>query len=633
MSTSKAHANGAEADQWESVGPYGSASMVECLPTPDGDSLILVSATATPGGFWSEDSGDTWQVIEPPTRYPVGTSLVGNPADPRRWWLATSSLPGVHQSGVFRTEDRGAHWERLDLELPGSDYFQSLSVHQEGQVLVALTANGETFVSRDGGDGWQAEDLSGGRPVLKLVFLGDDLLFQPSQEGTLYVVRDASGEPQPPEPLEFLETGQFIFSWAAAGTTIGAVVLGRQGGLAVSRDAGRTWGAIHQDLYGGSVVVKAFATGDQILHQNSGITQLDSGDGVFRKVRRPGDLVADFCPLPEGGWLTADRVHGLYSTTNWKRFDRVGVPATTVTSLAVSEETLLTGTESGLFRSPLPIAGPDWKSPDGLFISGNHIAGMDVWAQNPSLVWRTRRINLICAAERSSDAGETWLQTGTWPDAIFAVHIHPLDPDRVMHSYGYLAATEVLGVRTTVDGGASWTEHDHGRFYLDFAADPSDSEGNGVWMASYTNGLYYSPDFGSSWEAKSTEEADAVVVTTDGAGGSRVLIGGDAIRYSDDGGTTFHTARIQHYRGPLRVVAFAQYNGVLFAATASIWYPGNPPEITAGRGVLRSMDNGTTWQDASGDLPVLDVRALAVDPGERYLYAGTHGGSVYRLPL
>ncbi|MFF6946891.1 WD40/YVTN/BNR-like repeat-containing protein, partial [Streptomyces lavendulae] len=188
MPMSKAHVNQAEAYHWESVGPYSSASKVECLPTPDGDSLILVSSPATPGGFWSEDSGDTWQPIEPPTRYPVGTYLVGNPADARRWWLATASLPGAHKSGVFRTDDKGACWERLDIELPESEFFQSVSVHREGQVLVALTASGDTFVSRDGGDSWQAEDLSGGRPIFKLTFLGDDLVFQPAQEGILYAV-------------------------------------------------------------------------------------------------------------------------------------------------------------------------------------------------------------------------------------------------------------------------------------------------------------------------------------------------------------------------------------------------------------------------------------------------------------
>ncbi|MER6255232.1 hypothetical protein ABT224_28155 [Streptomyces sp. NPDC001584] len=235
-------------------------------------------------------------------------------------------------------------------------------------------------------------------------------------------------------------------------------------------------------------------------------------------------------------------------------------------------------------------------------------------------------------AERSSDAGMTWQQTGSWPGAIFAVHIDPLDPDRVMHSFGSLRnGEEVIGVRTTIDAGASWVEHDHGRFYLDLVADPSDTDG--VWMASHTNGLYYSGDFGQTWLAKTTHQANAVLLTDDGTDTSRLLIGGETIRYSDDGGTTFHAARITDVHDSLRVVAFAQDDDVLFAATASTWHPGEPAVITAGHGVLRSRDNGTTWHDASGDLPFLDVRALAVDPYKRHLYAGLRGGSVHRLAL
>ncbi|MFJ3914441.1 WD40/YVTN/BNR-like repeat-containing protein [Streptomyces vinaceus] len=596
--------------------------------------MILVSSPATVGGFWSEDGGDTWQPVKPPTPYPVHTSLTGSHADPRRWWLTTSALPGVHESGIFRTDDKGASWERLEAKLPGGESFTSLCAHRKGKVLVALTTSGNTLVSRDGGDSWQSEDLSKGRAVLKLALLGDDLIFQPQDKEILYAVRDAAGKPQPPKALEFLEREHFVVAWDAAGQTIGAVVLGAKGGLAISRDAGASWEAPSKSLYGGTVVVSATGTSDQILHQTSTVTQLDSGDGVFQKIKWPGDTVADFCPLPGGRWLAADRVHGLYSTTDWKTFTRVGVPAASVTALAVTEEAVLAGTETGLFRASLPVEGPDWQSPGGLFISGNHVVDMDAWAPNPSLVWRTRRINLYCAAERSDDAGMTWQQGGQWPDAVFAVHIHPLDPDRVMHSFGYMNnGTEVLGVRTTNDGGHSWSEHDHGRSYLDLAANPADADGNGVWMASHTNGLYYSADFGETWQKKTSHEASAVLHTGAGTGTGRLLIGGDTIRYSDDGGTTFNAARIEHTRDPLRVVAFAQHDGTLYAATASIWYPGNPPVITAGHGVLRSRDNGSTWHDASGSLPTLDVRALAVDPEGRCLYAGLQGGSVHRLSL
>ncbi|MFE6848718.1 WD40/YVTN/BNR-like repeat-containing protein [Streptomyces sp. NPDC057686] len=214
-------ASSADAEQWELVGPLSSAATVQCLPRPDGGSVILTTSPTTMSNFWSEDSGNTWHAIEPPTRYPVGTALVGSQVNPWRWWLATASLPGAHKAGVFRTDDEGESWERLDVELPESDYFQSLSAHRDGRVLVGLTAGGDTFVSRDGGDTWQVEDLTGGRPVFKLVFLGDDLVFQPSQEGALYAVRDASGEPQPPVALKFLEAEQVLLDWDADGRTVG----------------------------------------------------------------------------------------------------------------------------------------------------------------------------------------------------------------------------------------------------------------------------------------------------------------------------------------------------------------------------------------------------------------------------
>ncbi|MEW2119506.1 hypothetical protein AB0945_30830 [Streptomyces sp. NPDC005474] len=619
-------------DKWESVGPYASARTVECLVKPDGGSVILASGPSTPGGFWSEDSGATWQPVKPPTPYPVGTVLVGNHADPKRWWLTTTSLPGVHESGVFRSDDRGATWERLDVELMHGDSIQTIAAHRRGKVLVGVGAQGGTYVSRDGGDSWQNEDLSENLAVIKVAFLGDDLVFQTQQDQLLYIVRNAAGKPQPPKPLTLLKDGQLLSSWEAAGQTIAVVVLGTDGdgGLVVSRDAGVTWAAPRKELSGGTVLVSTSQAGDQILHQSSAATWLDSGDG-FRKVEQPGETARSFCPLPEGGWLIADRVHGLYSTADWKLFNLVGVPAASVTALAVAEGTVLAGTETGLFRSSVPVAGPEWETPGGLSLDGNHIVDLDVSTENPSLVWRTRRVDQKSTIERSLDAGKSWKKGLVRPDAVYAVHIHPLDPNRVIHSFGYLKNDkEVLGVRTTDDAGVSWFEHDHGRFYIDLVADPANPDG--VWMASYTNGLYYSADFGKSWESKTAEEANAVLVTTGGSGGSRVLIGGETIRYSDDRGDTFQTARMDH-RDPLRVVAFAQHDGVLFAATAGIWYPGNPAVITAGQGVLRSRDNGNTWHDASGDLPGLDVRALAVDPGQPCLYAGLHGGSVHRLAL
>lgn len=193
------------------------------------------------------------------------------------------------------------------------------------------------------------------------------------------------------------------------------------------------------------MVVSSSDAGDQILHQSSAITHLDSGDGTFRKVKRPGETVAGFCALAEA--------------------------------------------ETGLFRVSLPVAGPEWASPGGLFISGNHVVDMDVWAQSPSVVWRTRRINLQCTAERSSDAGMTWQPRGEWPDAIFAVHIHPKNPDRVMHSFGYLNnGAEALGVRTTTDGGETVRYSDDGGTTFHPAFRPRTQRGTGSPARSQVRG-------------------------------------------------------------------------------------------------------------------------------------------------
>lgn len=55
--------------------------------------------------------------------------------------------------------------------LPESESLKPIAAHLEGRGLVGLTTAGDTFVHRDGGDSWQAEDLSEGRAVTQLAFL------------------------------------------------------------------------------------------------------------------------------------------------------------------------------------------------------------------------------------------------------------------------------------------------------------------------------------------------------------------------------------------------------------------------------------------------------------------------------
>ncbi|WKK26444.1 hypothetical protein QZH56_13115 [Streptomyces olivoreticuli] len=549
--------------------------------------------------------------------------------------MATSSLPGVLPSTIYRTDDGGTNWDPR-TQLPVTDEFVSLAAHHEGQVLVAVTSAGDTYVSRDSGSTWAQEDLTGGLPVFSMAIAGDSLIFQPQFDTRLFTVRRVTTTPGPAQPIFTPQDNQVIASWDSAGQTIAIVTIGTSGGgVYISWDTGESWDAPVGEP-GGTVLVRSTGENEYILYQASRATRLHLGrDGYWMTVNQPADTIADFCRLPDATWLVVDRIHGLYNTRDWIYYQRTGVPASAVTDLAVSRQALCAGTETGTLRTSLPVQNPNWTTArgDDLAFTGNHVVDIQAWVGDPSVLWRTRRVNLTCAIERSTDAGQTWTSRGSFPDVIFAAYIDPNDHNHVMHSFGRLSRknprrAEILGVRTTATGGGAsgqeWDEHAHGHYYLELTADPN-VRGR-IWMASYTNGLYYTDDFGESAIQATHEEANTVLVS-----GSRVLIGGDTVRYRDDSDTGFREALLEGISDPVRVVALAQYNTALFAATASLEYPGQP--VTAGHGVLRSLDNGSTWHNISGDLASLDVRALAVDPAEPCLYAGLWGGSVHRLPL
>jgi hypothetical protein len=50
-------------------------------------------------------------------------------------------------------------------------------------------------------------------------------------------------------------------------------------------------------------------------------------------------------------------------------------------------------------------------------------------------------------------------------------------------------------------------------------------------------------------------------------------------------------------------------------------------------GVLRLVSNGTTWSKAATGMPNVEVAGLTVVPGERVLYAASHGLGAWQLPL
>src|SRR5438309_219455 len=50
-------------------------------------------------------------------------------------------------------------------------------------------------------------------------------------------------------------------------------------------------------------------------------------------------------------------------------------------------------------------------------------------------------------------------------------------------------------------------------------------------------------------------------------------------------------------------------------------------------GVMKLANGGSTWTEAGGSLPRVEVSALTIVPNARLLYAATHGRSAWKLTL
>jgi photosystem II stability/assembly factor-like uncharacterized protein len=207
---------------------------------------------------------------------------------------------------------------------------------------------------------------------------------------------------------------------------------------------------------------------------------------------------------------------------------------------------------------------------------------------------------------------------------IGAIALHPSDPDRVF-------VVTSTGVFISPDRGATWSAWNDGddfsqsQQFQNLVIVPGTPDtvllasGSGVWTRQSN---------APSWAIASRDlQGRAITVLIAHPDGRRVFaaalrdgttLEGGGLFVSEDLGATW--TRWDHgdlSRAWIRRLWFDSRSPLAYAATS-------------GAGVLRSDDGGRTWERHNAGLPVLDIRALAVDPGRpSRAYAGTHGHGVF----
>jgi hypothetical protein len=135
----------------------------------------IVRCRAAPHVLWgqnrcgvrrSDDSGQTWQAIEPVRPSAFGFAVAVDQGDPDRAWFvpAVADSQRIRVEGapaVSRTRDGGRSFEALRGGLPQHDayllvYRHGLAASPDGRFLAMGSTTGALWVSESGSDDWDS---------------------------------------------------------------------------------------------------------------------------------------------------------------------------------------------------------------------------------------------------------------------------------------------------------------------------------------------------------------------------------------------------------------------------------------------------------------------------------------------
>ncbi|MBI1760638.1 MAG: hypothetical protein HYR56_04295 [Acidobacteria bacterium] len=571
---------------------------------------------------------------------PFGGRIYGLFANEGKLFAATDS------GGMFVSADNGQSWKATR----GNRAFRVNTFAAFNGTLFAGGSGAPIFVSTDGGESWEFQVTPIGAAVYDFVESG----------GKFYAATLGNGVwRMGANPYLWEKTGttgltnQGVYSLASSGNNLFAATDG--GGVYRSTDGGATWTAVNNGLaflrirnlavdgmkLYASTAFGANATNEVSVSEDNGQTWKKLGNGIA------ADFPAGFTNgvyelAPLGGKLFAAGTSGvlMFDGTKWTQVQG-GSPTVSFFSIAASGNTLYAGAWfDGVSRST--DGGVTWAKSntgltgrftntvhkdngvlyagvnDGIFTSRDegqtwtrgaiaNIPGIVCFLSYDGKVY-AGAINVSVGTSAgvyvSSDQGATWTRAsnGLGAGSVW----------RIINAGNTLyAAVLGSGVFRSTDGGANWTAANNGLGTLsvwDIVA-----QGNNLFIGTTTQGVYRSNDGGQTWMAARNGLPTGATVFSVITVGNTLLAGvnGQPVYRSEDNGQSWTRAT-----GDISISGFTlyAYNGVAYAA------------CDGGIGVLRSFDEGRTWQPFNAGFDARFVLSQGFHGNGNALYVASFNG-------
>lgn len=254
--------------------------------------------------------------------------------------------------------------------------------------------------------------------------------------------------------------------------------------------------------------------------------------------------------------------------------------------------------------------------------------------------------NGIVFANAATLPGTTLLSAGTWSGLYQSINtgtawtdisgggttsLNPMNATRA-YSVAYLQTNPAItgtiftgthgsGVFKQTPAATSWTRAYLSSSPLDMdiftvAADPRTGK---IYAGSGNEGVFMSPDKGSTWYTNGLAGKDVRKLVIDPSNSSFIYAGTwQGIYKTTNGGSTWNLSGSAVANNIINALVINPVNvSILYAGTNG--------------GVYKTTDGGTTWAAANTGLTNTYVMALAIDPqNPSILYAGTMGGGAFK---